>query len=132
MKNNRTHRDTGQKPGVIVRWQPKPGVCGKKMLMVVQRVNVCVSLQLRCTQASIREECVGVRQQYCRQDDARLLRYFGTMLRKWEPRKLGSSGLLGGGAGLEAVLGSTGDVLEVAHASGTGSFSALRLLSPLV
>lgn len=54
------------------------------------------------------------------------------MLEKRDWRRLGSGRLLGGGTGLEAVLGSTGDVLEVAHASGTGGFSSLSLLSPLV
>lgn len=40
--------------------------------------------------------------------------------------------LLAGGASLETVLGTAADVLEVAHAAGTGGLSALSLLAPLV
>ena len=45
---------------------------------------------------------------------------------------VGSSDLLASRAGLEAVLGAAADVLEVAHAAGTGGLSALSLLAPLV
>lgn len=40
--------------------------------------------------------------------------------------------LLAGSASLETVLGAAADVLEVAHAAGTGGLSALGLLAPLV
>lgn len=46
-------------------------------------------------------------------------------------RDLGGD-LLAGGASLEAILGTAADVLEVAHAAGTGGLSALSLLTPLV
>lgn len=42
------------------------------------------------------------------------------------------SDLLAGSASLETVLGAAADVLEVAHAAGTGGLSALSLLAPLV
>jgi len=40
--------------------------------------------------------------------------------------------LLASRASLETVLGTSGNVLEVAHATGTGGLSALSLLTPLV
>ena len=40
--------------------------------------------------------------------------------------------LLASGTRLETVLGTSADVLEVAHAAGTGGLSALGLLAPLV
>lgn len=44
---------------------------------------------------------------------------------------LGPSGVLGI-AGTEAVVESSGDVLEVLHAAGTGGLSSLGLLGPVV
>lgn len=40
--------------------------------------------------------------------------------------------LLAGSASLETVLGTAADVLEVAHAAGTGGLSALSLLAPFI
>lgn len=40
--------------------------------------------------------------------------------------------LLAGSASLETVLSTAADILEVAHAAGTGGLSALSLLAPLV
>lgn len=48
-----------------------------------------------------------------------------------ESTRLGGN-LLAGRASLETVLGAAADVLEVAHAAGTGGLSALSLLAPLV